>query len=129
MMVLYIICDSTLLDKENKQKSEQRTQTPNKKSGRSAARNWKKGTDLQPTLKMLEASAVPEEWKELFKSPIDPFKAMFSDHLVLPVTNQTNFYVVQHGKGNLSILEDEVRTFIVILLLPGYYKVLYQYLY
>ena len=94
MMVLYIICDSTLLDKENKQKSEQRTQTPNKKSGRSAARNWKKGTDLQPTLKILEASAVPEKWKELFKSPIDPFKAMFSDHFVLPVTNQTNFYVV-----------------------------------
>ena len=35
-------CDSTLLDKRNRQKSVQRTQPPNKKSRKSAARNWKK---------------------------------------------------------------------------------------
>ena len=64
--------------------------TPNKKSRKSAARNQKKGTDLQLTLKFSEASAVPEEWKEIIKSPIDAFKAMFSDNLVLHVTNQTN---------------------------------------
>ena len=45
-------CDSSFLDKGNKQKSVQRTQPPNKKSRKSAARNWKKGTDLQPTLKL-----------------------------------------------------------------------------
>ena len=45
-------CDSSLLDKENKQKSMQRTQPPNKKSRKSSVRNWKKGTDLQPTLKL-----------------------------------------------------------------------------
>ena len=66
-------CDSRLPDKW----SVQRTQPPNKKSRKSAARNWKKGTELQPTLKLLEASAVPREWKEIIKSPIDAFKAMF----------------------------------------------------
>ena len=54
---------------------------------------------------------------------------MFSDDLVFHVTNQTNNYVVQHGKGNLNILEDEVRTFIEVLLLSGYCKVPYQNLY
>ena len=84
-------CDSSLLVKGKKQKSVRRTQPPNKKSRISAARNWKKDTDLQPTLKLLDASAVPEEWKEIIKSPIDAFKAMFSDYLILHVTNKTNF--------------------------------------
>ena len=89
--LLDLTCDSSLLDKGNKRKSVQRTQPPNKKSRKSATRNWKKGTDLQPTLKLSEASAVPEECKEIIKSPIiDAFKAMFSDDLVLHVTNQTN---------------------------------------
>ena len=35
-------CDSSLLDKEIKQKSVQHTQPPYKKSRKSAARNWKK---------------------------------------------------------------------------------------
>ena len=52
-------CDSSLLDKESKQKSVQRTQPTNKISRKSAERNSKKGTDLQPTLKLSEASAVP----------------------------------------------------------------------
>ena len=54
---------------------------------------------------------------------------MFSNDLVLNVTNQTNPYVVQHGKGNLNILEDEIRTFIAVLLLSGYCKVSYRNLY
>ena len=122
-------CDSSLLDKGSKQKSVQRTQPLNKKSRKSAARNWKKGTDLQPTLKLSEASAVPEEWKEIIKLPIDAFKGMISDDLVLHVTNQTNLYAVQHGKGNLDILEDEMRTSIAVLLLSGYCKVPYRNLY
>ena len=84
---------------------------------------------MQPTLKLSEASAVPEEWKEIIKSSIDPFKAMFTDDLVLHVTNQTNLYAVQYGKGNLNILEDEIRTFIAVLLLSGYFKVPYRNLY
>ena len=68
---------------------------PNKESIKSDERNWKKITGLQPTLKLSEASAVPEEWKEIITSPIDAFKAMFSDNLVLHVTNQTNLYAVQ----------------------------------
>ena len=107
----------------------QRIQPLNKKSRKAAARNWKKSTDLQPTLKLSGASAVPEEWKEIIKSPIDAFKAMFSDDFVLQVTNQTKLYAVQHGKGNLNILEDEIRTFIAVLFLPGYCKVPYQDLY
>ena len=71
--------DLTLFGKGSKQKSVQHTQTPNKKSRKSATRNWKKGTDLQPTLKLSEASAVLGEWKEIIKSPIDVFKAMFSE--------------------------------------------------
>ena len=124
-------CDSILLDKENKQKYVQRTQPPIKKSRKSAARNWKKGTDLQPTLRLSEENAVPEEWKEIIKSPTGAFKPMtwFSDDLVLHVTNQANLYAVQHGKGNLNILEDEIRTFIVALLLSGYWKVPYRNLY
>ena len=51
---------------------------------------------------------------------------MFSDDLVFHVTNQTNNYLVQHFKGNLNILEDEIRTFIEVLLLSGYCKVPYQ---
>ena len=78
---------------------------------------------LQPTLKLSEASPVLEEWKEIIKSPIDAFKAMFSDDLVLHVTNRTNLYVVQHGKGNLSILENKIKTFIAVLLLSWYCKV------
>ena len=128
-LLLNSTCDSSLLDKGNKQKSVQRTQIPNKKSRKSAARNWKKGTDLQPTLKLSEVSAVPEEWKEIIKSSINEFKAMFSYDLLLHVTNQTNFYAVQHGKGNLNILEDEIRTFIAVLLLSGYCKVPYRNLY
>ena len=58
---------------------------------------------MQPTLKLLETSAVPEEWEKIIKSLIDTFKAMFSDDLVLHVTNQTNLYAVQPGKGNLNI--------------------------
>ena len=46
-----------LLDKGNKQKSVQRTQSPNKKLRKSAARNWKKGIDLHSTLKLSEASS------------------------------------------------------------------------
>ena len=68
---------SSLLEKGNKQKSVQRTQPPNKKSRKSAAGKCKKATDLQPTSKLSKASAVPEEWKEITKSPIDAFKAMF----------------------------------------------------
>ena len=78
---------------------------------------------MLPTLKPSEASAVPEEWKEVMKSPIDAFKAIFSDDLVLHVTNQTNYYAVQHGKGNLNILEDKIRTSIAVLLLSEYYNV------
>ena len=110
-------CDSILLDKETKQKYVQRTQPPIKESRKSAARNWKKGTDLQQTLRLSEVNAVSEEWKELIKSPTGAFKPMFSDDLVLHVTNQANLYAMQHGKGNLDILEDEIRTFIVALLL------------
>ena len=57
------------------------------------------------------------------------FKAIFSDDLILHVTNQTNLYAVQHGKGNLNNLEDEIRTFYVVLLLSGYCKVPYWDLY
>ena len=78
---------------------------------------------MLPTLKPSEASAVPEEWKEIMKSPIDAFKAIFSDDLVLHVTNQTNHYAVQHGKGNLNILEDKIRTSIAVLLLSEYCNV------
>ena len=84
---------------------------------------------MEPTLKLSKTSAVPKEWKEIIKSPIDAFKAMFSDDLLLHVTNQTNLYAVQHGKGNLKILEDEIRTFIAVLLLSGYCKVPYRDLY
>ena len=75
---------------------------------------------MQPTLKLLVVSAVPEEWKKIINSPIDGFKAMFSDDLVLHVKNKTNLYAVQRGKGNLNNLEDEIGTFIVVLLLSGY---------
>ena len=78
---------------------------------------------MLPTLKPSEASAVPEEWKEIMKSPIDAFKGIFSDDLVLHVTNQTNHYAVQHGKGNLNILEDKIRTSIAVLLLSEYCNV------
>ena len=54
---------------------------------------------------------------------------MFSDDLVLHVTNQTNHYAVQHGKDNLNILEDKIRTFVAVLLLSEYFKVPYQNLY
>ena len=64
----------------------QLTEPPNKKSRKSAAISLRKGADLQPTLKLLEANTVPEEWKEVIKSPIDAFKAMFSDDLVLRAT-------------------------------------------
>ena len=107
-------CDSSLLDKGNKQKSVQRTQATNKKSRKSAARNRKK---------VLTCCQLPEEWKEIMKSPIDAFKAIFSDDLVLHVTNQTNYYAVQHGKGNLNILEDKIRTSIAVLLLSEYCNV------
>ena len=42
-------CDLNLPDKGNKQKSVQRTQPANKKSRKSAARNWKKDYDFQLT--------------------------------------------------------------------------------
>ena len=70
-------CDSSLLDKGNKQKSVQCTQPPNKKSRKSAIRSWKIGTDLQLTLKLSEASVVPEEWKEIIKSLIMRSKLCF----------------------------------------------------
>ena len=91
-----------------------------------SCKNLGKRHRLQSTSKLLEASAVPKEWKEIIKSPIDAFRTMFSDDLVLHVTNQTNLYTVQHGKGNLNMLEDEISTFIAILLLSGYCKVPYQ---
>ena len=59
--------DWSLLDKGNKQKSVQPTQPPNKNNKNIAARIWKKGADLQPTLKLSKASAVPEKWKETIK--------------------------------------------------------------
>ena len=54
---------------------------------------------------------------------------MFSDDLVLHLTNQTNLYAVRYGKGNLNILGDEIRSFIAVLLLSGYCKVPYRDLY
>ena len=80
---------------------------------------------MQPTWKLSEASAIPEEWKEIIKSITDTFRAMFSDDLVLHVTNQTNLYAAQHVKGSFNILEDKIRTFIAVLLLSGYCKVPY----
>ena len=71
-------------------------------------------------MKLLEASVVPKEWKEKIKSPIDTFRVMFSDDLVLHMTNQTNLYAVQNGRGNLNILEDKIKTFIAVLLLSRY---------
>ena len=38
-------------------------------------------------------------------------------------------YAVQHGKGNLNILEDEISASIAVLLLPEYCKVPYRDLY
>ena len=54
---------------------------------------------------------------------------VFYNDLALHVTNQTNLYTVQHGKSNLEILEDKIRTFIAVLLLSGYYKVPYRDIY
>ena len=54
---------------------------------------------------------------------------MFSDDLALYVTNQFNLYAVQLGKDNLNILEEAFRTFIKVLLVTGYCKVLYQNIY
>ena len=54
---------------------------------------------------------------------------MFSDDLVLHVTNQTNLYTVPHSKDNLNILEDEIWNFVAVLLLPVYFKVQYRNLY
>ena len=118
-----------MLDKGNKQKSMQRTQPPNKRSRKSTARNWGESTDLQSTLKLSKASAVPEDWKEIIKSPIDAFKAMFSGGFVLHVTNQINLYAVHHDKGNFNILEDEFRTLIAVLLLIVCCKVPYRNFY
>ena len=115
-------CDSSFLDKGNKQKSVQSTQHLNKKSRKPAAINWKNSTDVHPTFKLLEASAVPEEEKEIIKSAIDAFKVMFSDNLAFHVTNQTNIYAVQHGKGYLKILEDEIRTFVALYSCQGIAK-------
>ena len=42
---------------------------------------------------------------------------MFSDDLVLHVTNQTNLYAVQHGKGNFK---DEIWRMKLELLLQFY---------
>ena len=95
MMVLYTICQGNYqiqhvaqvcLTKEINRNMCNVLNPPNKESIKSGARNWKKITGLQPTLKVSEASAVPEEWKEIITSPIDAFKAMFSDNLVLHVT-------------------------------------------
>ena len=122
-------CVSSLPDKGNKEKSVQRSQVWNKKSRKLVARTSKKGTDLQPTLKLSKSSAVPEEWKEIFKSTLDMFEAMFSDELVLHVTNQTNLFAVQYGKGNLNILEDEIRTFIAVWSFSRHCKVPYRNLY
>ena len=52
-----------------------------------------------------------------------------SNDLVLHVTNRTNLYSVQHGKGNLNILEVGTRTFFTVLLLSGHCKVPYRDLY
>ena len=81
-------CDSSLIGRGNKQKS-QCPKPSNKKSRKSAARNWKKDIDLQPTLRLSETKAIPQEWKETIKSPIDAFRAMFSDDLVLCITNRS----------------------------------------
>ena len=54
---------------------------------------------------------------------------MFSDDLVLHVRNNSNLYAEQHVKGNLNILEDEIRTFIAVSLLPEYCKFPYGNLY
>ena len=43
-------CDLSLIYKGNKQKSVQHTQPLNKKSRKAAARNWKRGNDLQSQL-------------------------------------------------------------------------------
>ena len=45
------------------------------------------------------------------------------------MTNQTNLFAVQHGKGSLNILEDEIRNFIAVLWSSGYCKVPYRNLY
>ena len=125
-------CDSSFLNRGNKQKSVQRTQPLNKKPRKSAARNWKKGTDLQPIFETIggkcctgrmERNNQVTYWCVLCKN------AMFSNNLVLHVTNKTNFYAVQHGKGNLNILEDEITTFVGVLLLSEYCKVPYRNLY
>ena len=53
-----------------------------------SCKELEKSTELRPTYKLSEASAVRKEWKETIKSRTDAFKAMFStDDLVLHVIN------------------------------------------
>lgn len=73
---------------------------------------------------MSELGDVPEEWKETIKTPT--FNVMFSNDLIFHVRNQTNLYTIQHSKGNWNVQEEEMQTFIAVLLLSGYCKVLYQ---
>ena len=75
-------------------------------------------------LKVSELGDVPEEWKETIKTPT--FNVMFSNDLIFHVTNQTNLYTIQHSKGNWNVQEEKMQTFIAVLLLSGYCKVLYQ---
>ena len=87
-------------------------------------KHWKKSTELHPPIGNKCCT------RRIIKWSIDAFKAMFSaNDLVLHVINQTNLFAVQHGKGNLNIFEDEIKTFIPILLLSAYCKVPYRYLY
>lgn len=53
-----------------------------------SCKELEKSTELHPTYKLSEVSAVRKEWKETIKSRTDAFKAMFSvDDLVLHVIN------------------------------------------
>ena len=63
--------------KGNKQKSVQHTQPPSQISRKLGSRNGEKDTDLQPTFKSMEASAVLEGWEEIIKAPIHAFRTIF----------------------------------------------------
>ena len=43
----------------------------------------KKALTCSQSLKLLEASAVPEEWKEIIKSPIDAFSVKMLCFLII----------------------------------------------
>ncbi|XP_045475400.1 piggyBac transposable element-derived protein 3-like [Harmonia axyridis] len=109
------------------------TRVRSTKRKRPTERTWKpKMNGLSSSIPELECEYRPvaeDLLKETVKSPIEAFRAYFSEDLLSHIVTETNRYAMQKLVHNLNVTAEEMITFVGIMLMSGYHPLPYRRLY